>query len=293
MSISSTVILMGTDWLQSPLFKVQTDLNMKIRYLPFGFRGETIEKAASVEFQGQLRDALTGHYLLGHGYRAYDSIMRRFLTPDSLSPFGEGGLNCYVYCGGEPVNNIDPSGHFSRSIGKRLSQFFRREKNIGVEVGTLIDFSGRHRIYNPKVIAPNITAFETQGPPGFQKAINFSLHGSPKGKLATNGNEISARGLIKKAQAQGINFNDYDVVHVAACYSGLGDIDSKLARIVQYTGKPATGYSGRVLTTPVEDFAEMAASYKPITNPKTAPSPHFVIGDKSSATTIYIRKGVR
>ncbi|OKA17200.1 hypothetical protein BOH74_23100, partial [Pseudomonas versuta] len=30
---------------------------------------------------------------------------------DSLSPFGEGGLNGYSYCAGDPVNRIDPSGH--------------------------------------------------------------------------------------------------------------------------------------------------------------------------------------
>jgi uncharacterized protein RhaS with RHS repeats len=35
----------------------------------------------------------------------------RFNSPDSWSPFGEGGLNAYTYCLGDPVNAIDPSGH--------------------------------------------------------------------------------------------------------------------------------------------------------------------------------------
>ncbi|WP_397457346.1 RHS repeat-associated core domain-containing protein, partial [Pseudomonas versuta] len=35
----------------------------------------------------------------------------RFHSRDSLSPFGEGGLNGYAYCAGDPVNRIDPSGH--------------------------------------------------------------------------------------------------------------------------------------------------------------------------------------
>lgn len=34
-----------------------------------------------------------------------------FQSPDSQSPFGAGGLNCYAYCAGDPVNFSDPSGH--------------------------------------------------------------------------------------------------------------------------------------------------------------------------------------
>jgi hypothetical protein len=35
----------------------------------------------------------------------------RFNSPDSWSPFGEGGLNAYGYCGGDPRNRVDPNGH--------------------------------------------------------------------------------------------------------------------------------------------------------------------------------------
>ncbi|EJM68030.1 hypothetical protein [Pseudomonas sp. GM55] len=35
------------------------------------------------------------------------------LPPDSWSPFGEGGLNGYSYCEGDPVNQSDPTGHVS------------------------------------------------------------------------------------------------------------------------------------------------------------------------------------
>lgn len=38
----------------------------------------------------------------------------RFHSPDSLSPFGEGGINPYVYCAGDPINFRDPTGHASR-----------------------------------------------------------------------------------------------------------------------------------------------------------------------------------
>lgn len=62
-------------------------------------------------FNGELLDDITGHYLLGNGYRAYNPVLMRFNSPDSLSPFGEGGLNAYAYCAGDPVNRSDPSGH--------------------------------------------------------------------------------------------------------------------------------------------------------------------------------------
>ncbi|WP_420329543.1 RHS repeat-associated core domain-containing protein, partial [Pseudomonas avellanae] len=35
----------------------------------------------------------------------------RFNSPDSLSPFGEGGLNAYGYVGGDPVGFVDETGH--------------------------------------------------------------------------------------------------------------------------------------------------------------------------------------
>ncbi|EGH35731.1 hypothetical protein PSYJA_44541, partial [Pseudomonas syringae pv. japonica str. M301072] len=38
---------------------------------------------------------MTGHYLLGNGYRAFNPVLMRFNSPDSLSPFGEGGVNAY------------------------------------------------------------------------------------------------------------------------------------------------------------------------------------------------------
>lgn len=80
------------------------------RYTVYGRDGG--EQCASVlRFNGQSKEPVTGHYLLGNGYRGFDSALMRFNSPDSFSPFGDGGLNAYCYCGGDPVNKIDPSGH--------------------------------------------------------------------------------------------------------------------------------------------------------------------------------------
>ncbi|VVN47780.1 RHS repeat-associated core domain-containing protein [Pseudomonas fluorescens] len=63
-------------------------------------------------FNGERIDPVLGGYHLGNGYRLYSPTLRRFTSPDSMSPFGKGGINPYAYCEGDPINNTDPSGHF-------------------------------------------------------------------------------------------------------------------------------------------------------------------------------------
>lgn len=69
-------------------------------------------------YTGQVVENDTGWYLLGA--RPYNPILRRFLAPDALSPFGDGGLNRYAYCGGDPINRIDPDGRAWRDMIRRL-----------------------------------------------------------------------------------------------------------------------------------------------------------------------------
>ncbi|MGC0152582.1 RHS repeat-associated core domain-containing protein [Chromobacterium vaccinii] len=64
-------------------------------------------------WNGERLDPVSGATHLGNGYRAYSPALMRFHCPDSLSPFGAGGVNPYAYCDGDPVNRADPSGHLS------------------------------------------------------------------------------------------------------------------------------------------------------------------------------------
>lgn len=66
--------------------------------------------ASLLSFTGQKREPVTGYYLLGNGHRAYSPSLMKFLSPDSLSPFGSGGLNAYAYCLNDPINLTDPTG---------------------------------------------------------------------------------------------------------------------------------------------------------------------------------------
>ena len=63
-------------------------------------------------YNGAMRDAATGWYLMGQNYRRpLDVGLGRWLLPDSLSFFDGGPLNPYVYCDANPVVFRDPTGH--------------------------------------------------------------------------------------------------------------------------------------------------------------------------------------
>ncbi|MGG1905411.1 RHS repeat-associated core domain-containing protein [Enterobacter ludwigii] len=79
-------------------------------WAPYG-TGEPVDLLPG--FNGERADPVSGSYHLGNGYRAYNPVLMRFNCPDSLSPFGAGGINPYAYCAGDPVNFTDPSGHLS------------------------------------------------------------------------------------------------------------------------------------------------------------------------------------
>ncbi|MCF8984381.1 RHS repeat-associated core domain-containing protein [Pseudomonas syringae] len=102
-----------------------------IAYTPFGHHqaGQTIAELPG--FNGEQPDPLTGHYLLGNGYRAYNPVLMRFNSPDSMSPFGKGGLNVYAYCLGDPVNRTDATGHESWDFYASLAMAV-----VGVALGT-------------------------------------------------------------------------------------------------------------------------------------------------------------
>jgi RHS repeat-associated protein len=81
-----------------------------IAYAPHGHHPAINGLLSLLGFNGERPDPVTGCYLLGNGYRAFNPTLMRFNSPDSLSPFGKGGLNIYTYCFGDPINWNDQTG---------------------------------------------------------------------------------------------------------------------------------------------------------------------------------------
>ncbi|MCD5985477.1 RHS repeat-associated core domain-containing protein [Pseudomonas sp. CDFA 610] len=108
----------------------------RVSYTPYGNSNSSTIPPDLPSFTGQHADLVTGHYLLGNGYRAFNPVLMRFNSPDSLSPLGEGGFNAYVYCFGDPVNCVDEDGHLKTRVlasifkGLRPSPTIRNKLSI-------------------------------------------------------------------------------------------------------------------------------------------------------------------
>lgn len=106
---STAHALLGCDAMSSMLCPVAFGVQ-PVTYTAYGYN---INSPAIVQgFSGQLRNLLQNAYILGNGVRVFSTTLMRFYSPDFLySPFGAGDINTYAYCGCEPVNNSDASGH--------------------------------------------------------------------------------------------------------------------------------------------------------------------------------------
>jgi RHS repeat-associated protein len=135
---NQTHVLLAVDRQNSVLAELNNSELNTVRYSAYGQRSAELNPAASVAFNGEFREPDTGWYLLGNGYRAYNPVLRRFHSPDSLSPFGSGGLNAYSYCVGDPINHADPTGHFAFSaLFQRLTSY-----NALLDISLVSMFSG-------------------------------------------------------------------------------------------------------------------------------------------------------
>ncbi|WLG99817.1 sugar-binding protein [Pseudomonas beijingensis] len=109
-------LLLLTDAKNSVLAESGQGELRKAVYGAYGERRPEDDLQCLLGFNGEVRDELSGWYLLGRGYRVYNPALMCFHSPDSLSPFDAGGINPYMYTAGDPINFVDPTGHANRGV---------------------------------------------------------------------------------------------------------------------------------------------------------------------------------
>ena len=122
---AGTTTLLATDEQTSVLHSISPAQSAPYTYSPYGHRPVENGLLSVLGFNGERPDPLSGYYLLGQGYRAFNPLLMRFNSPDSFSPFGDGGINAYTYCGGDPINKFDPTGHIP-NLWKGIKNIFGR-----------------------------------------------------------------------------------------------------------------------------------------------------------------------
>ena len=79
-----------------------------------------------IRYRGYYYDSETGLYYLQSRY--YNPDVGRFLNADGYITTGQGVLsyNMFAYCGNNPIMYSDPTGHFWKEIGEKISNAWNR-----------------------------------------------------------------------------------------------------------------------------------------------------------------------
>ena len=158
--------LIAHDDKRSTLATLTGEQHTPVAYTAAGY--SPADEQRVLGFNGERDDKTTGHYLLGNGYRAFNPVLMRFNSPDSWSPFGEGGINAYAYSN-KPLNEVDPTGH--ASIFKLLN---RIGKGIGNKLGL------RERTFKASVVDNLPTVLTNNRLPNNEtSAVSSNLPSSP------------------------------------------------------------------------------------------------------------------
>ena len=246
--------LLATNLQRSVLHTVNPDKTQSIAYSVYGHRSADSGVPSVLGFNGERADPVTGHYLLGNGYRAFNPVLMRFNSPDSFSPFGRGGINGYAYCSAEPVNRTDPSGHQAYS-------FIRKALNKLARIPSLANKGTNPLTGNVEPLANQFTKFESidEVLPGIFVATDYTKKGQARLTVNGHGNYDAIGGYVrsgdKKLYAGDLypvlkekSLKDHEVIRLLICNSGQGESNVLGQGLATLSGLKVKAYAGIALS---------------------------------------------
>jgi len=186
-------------------------------------------------YNGERLDVPVNLYHLGNGRRAYDPELMVFLSPDPLSPFDEGGINSYAYCGGDPVNWSDPSGLFSFPTWARWAL-------TGVALGMSVVTAGLATAGLLAAIGAQAAALTIAGKSALLVASGAASVGGTLGIAALSVEAVDNQmGWDRSSQINVLNWASltFAAVGVAASLGGAGIAATGASRAVEVAASPA------------------------------------------------------
>lgn len=245
--ITAKTTLIITDQQRSVLQAVGVPEDQSTAYTAYGHRPAESGLSSLLGFNGERRDSMTGHYLLGNGYRAFNPVLMKFNSPDSLSPFAEGGLNGYAFCLGDPVNRVDPTGHTPNVVKSILRSIGVMKKARPKILLTTPRYGPPGKpATNLRKIDTNVYSFEEAKKSGGSR-LTIHAHGSNQLENGyhpvISGNRLlTPHELNQAAQKAGINYGDYRDIRLLICHSADGGTNSFASQFSSLTGKPVKGF---------------------------------------------------
>ncbi|SHN04064.1 RHS repeat-associated core domain-containing protein [Pseudomonas asturiensis] len=243
-------------------------------YTAYGTRTPSTDPGRLPGFNGQPVDPLTGHYLLGNGYRSFNPVLLRFNSPDSLSPFGEGGLNAYAYCLGDPVNRKDPTGHVPglQGIQKAVSRLSGAFYKASQRVRRALFGPTKMRLSNGRDLS-GVALYDRIKKNG-KKELLISAHGTRPSNsdgsfIYLDNKPIAADAFYNELRRNSVDLDNYESIRTVVCYSGDGSVPFG-ETLSSITGLPVKSYKGKVTASMVLDNSQVRGvrpSYIEKTNP--------------------------
>ena len=163
-----------------------------------------------IRYRGYYFDVETNLFYCNSRY--YSSELCRFLIPDSieyLDPESIHGLNLYAYCGNDPINRFDPTGHSWESFWNGVGDWFSDHWKE-VVIGTAFIVGGAL-----------VTALTAGAGVGFMAAFGSALLSSTIQVGISVGTSVLVGGLVSVANGGGFFDNVGDNIASAYMWGGI------------------------------------------------------------------------